>query len=266
MGLIGDFRPAARLRRANSALFPHIGLRIGARVVAGGIQPPEDHMATWGWIVIAVAVLVIVGVITLLERQRRTALLRDRFGDEYDRTVESRQGQRAAETELRERQRRRAKLDIKPLTEASRLRYTEEWRMLQEQFVDRPAETVRSADGLLHQVMAERGYPVSDFAARSDLISVDHPEVAENYRTAHATYERVDSGAVSTEELRDALLRYRSLFDEMLRAGQDEAGTAATSTGAVRDVPDTAPGRVAVPAQRAAGQAPTGSEGDDESR
>jgi hypothetical protein len=246
-------------------------------------------MATWGWIVVVVAVLVIAGVITLLERRRRTAVLRDRFGDEYDRAVESRGGPRAAETELRERQRRRAELDIKPLTAASRIRYAGEWRVVQEHFVDRPAEAVGSADGLLHQVMAERGYPISDFAAQSDLISVDHPQVVENYRTAHAIHERVDTGPVSTEELRDAMLRYRSLFDEMLRADQGEAAAAdatpgrtavasedavgSVDTGAAADMPDSTDSvdsmddrAAAVPARHTAGQAPIASEADDDIR
>jgi hypothetical protein len=210
-----------------------------------------------------VIVLVVVAaaslVITATARQRRTTALRDRFGPEYERTLKARENQRAAESELRERQRQRAGLDVRPLTEASRLRYSGEWRAVQEHFVDQPAEAVRLADDLLHQVMAERGYPMGDFAAQSDIVSVDHPEVVENYRVAHAVSDRLDAGPVSTEELRDALLRYRSLFDELLRAevshGDDAGGE-----------PDGQSQTVTVPERRTAGAAPTTPEADDDPR
>src|SRR5579875_2080815 len=176
-------------------------------------------MPTWALIlIILVVVAVVAAVATAAIRQRRTAALRGRFGSEYERTVRAHSDQRAAEAELAGRQRQRAKLDIKPLPEDARLRYQEQWRVVQERFVDQPTDAVSAADRLLHQVMADRGYPVGDFDAQSDLISVDHPEVVENYRVAHTIQERTDSGQASTEELRDALLRYRSLFDELLRA------------------------------------------------
>jgi hypothetical protein len=176
-------------------------------------------MPAWAFIVIVlVVVAVAVAIVAVAMRQRKTAALRDRFGPEYERTMASRPGRRAAESELRERQRERAKLDIRPLPAATRLRYGEQWRIVQERFVDQPTETVGSAERLLHEVMAERGYPVGDFAMQSGLISVDHPEVVENYRIAHAIHEQTSTGQASTEELRDALLRYRSLFDELLQA------------------------------------------------
>jgi hypothetical protein len=195
-------------------------------------------MATWVWIVIVVAVLVIAGLVAMMERRRRSAVLRDRFGAEYDRTVESHDDQRAAEAELRGRQKQRAKLDIKPLSEAARARYAEEWRGVQERFVDQPAEAVGSADGLVYRVMGERGYPMGDFAAQSDLVSVDHPGVVENYRVAHAIHERADSGQASTEDLREALLRYRSLFDELLRAGTEAEPTDSTKAEPTDSTPD----------------------------
>jgi hypothetical protein len=174
-------------------------------------------MATWAWIVIVIAILVIVAVAAVLTtRQRRRAGLQDRFGPEYTRTVESAEDRRAAENELLNREKQRAKLDIKPLTEASRERYIAQWRVIQERFVDEPADAASSADRLVHSVMAERGYPMGDFAAQSDLVSVDYPEIAENYRVAHAIGERANSGQVSTEDLREGLLRYRSLFNELL--------------------------------------------------
>jgi hypothetical protein len=192
-------------------------------------------MATWLWIVIVIAVVLIALAAAMAARRRRTMALRQRFGAEYDRAVEAREDQRAAEADLRGRERERARLDIKPLSEASRARYTGEWRAVQQSFVDQPEEAATEADGLLHRVMSERGYPMGDFAAQADLVSVDHPDVVENYRVAHGIYERAQLREASTEELREALLRYRSLFEELLRADDDAAvaaGTGATTTGA----------------------------------
>lgn len=228
-------------------------------------------MATWAWIVIIVAVLAVVAIAAALAmRQRRTARLRQRFGGEYERTVESREDRRAAESELRDREKQRAQLDIRPLGEASRARYAAEWRVLQERFVDEPADAASSADVLVHTVMAERGYPVGDFSAQSDLVSVDYPEIAEDYRVAHAICERARTQQASTEDLREALLRYRSLFGELLRDGADTANTdAASANGTARVTPDaTAPATNAesVPAQRGASQGPTDMETGDDSR
>lgn len=242
-------------------------------------------MPAWALILIVLVVVAVVAMVaTVTMRQRRTAALRNRFGPEYDRTLETRDDQHAAESELRDRQRRRAKLEIRPLPEASRIRYVEEWRTVQEHFVDQPGEAVGQADALLHQVMAERGYPVGDFAAQSDLVSVDHPEVVENYRIAHDIRDRMDTGQVNTEELREALLRYRSLFDDMLRADQGNAArTGATNddttaaadvtdrTGARRDDdagdgPDDDRQTMAVPAQRTTRAAPMTPEAEDDAR
>jgi hypothetical protein len=186
-------------------------------------------MATWAWIVIILAAVVVIGVIAMAMRQRTTtAALRQRFGPEYDRTVEARQGRRAAEADLRERERQRAALDLKPLSEDTRARFAEEWQGVQERFVDQPAEAVVAADRLVYTVMERRGYPMGDFAARADLVSVDHPEVVDNYRSAHGVYEQAQVERASTEELREALVRYRSLFDELLRADDDaQAGVTA---------------------------------------
>ena len=144
-------------------------------------------------------------------------MLRDRFGPEYDRTVESRDGRRAAEADLRAREKQRAQFDVKPLPEATRLRFADEWRDVQERFVDQPAQATTAADTLITRVMEARGYPMKDFDAQAELVSVDHPDTVENYRFAHAVRQRSQTQQVGTEDLREALLRYRSLFDELLR-------------------------------------------------
>jgi hypothetical protein len=180
-------------------------------------------MATWLWIVIVIVVVGIALAAAMAVRRRRTMALRQRFGAEYDRAVDAREGQRAGEAELRDRERERARLDIKPLPEASRVRYTEEWRVIQQSFVDQPEEATAGAYDLVNSVMAERGYPMRDFDARADLVSVDHPDVVENYRVAHGIHERARQHQASTEDLREALLRYRSLFEELLRADDHAA-------------------------------------------
>ncbi|HEY5985186.1 MAG TPA: hypothetical protein VIV12_02205 [Streptosporangiaceae bacterium] len=193
-------------------------------------------MATWTWILILIAALVIVGLIVIAAKNRRTAALRQRFGDEYDRTVQARKDRRAAEAELLGRQKKRAQLDIRPLPEAERARYAQDWHEVQERFVDEPANAVVTADSLVGQVMRARGYPMDNFASQSDLLSVDYPKLVENYRFAHGVYERSQTQQASTEDLREAMLRYRSLFDELLGAnGADTArapaGTTATRAG-----------------------------------
>jgi hypothetical protein len=185
-------------------------------------------MAIWAWILIAIAIVVVVAFTALTARQRQTTALRRRFGPEYDRTVAASEDHRAAEAELRERERQRARLDIRPLPQDTRASFAQEWQDVQEEFVDQPLDAVVAADRLVRTVMEARGYPVGDFDAQADLVSVDHPNVVENYRFAHGVHERARAEQVSTEDLRDALLRYRSLFSELLMAPDDHAGVAAT--------------------------------------
>ncbi|MCU1658916.1 MAG: putative rane protein [Pseudonocardiales bacterium] len=175
-------------------------------------------MDTWVWIVIIAAAVVIALVVAAMVRQRRTAALRQHFGPEYDRTVEHRDDRRSAEAELRGREKHRAQLDITPIPEATRARFAVEWRTVQEQFVDQPSNAVIAADSLLYRVMAARGYPMDDFEAQADLVSVDHPHVVDDYRSAHGTYERAQTQRASTEDLRQALVSYRSLFDDLLQS------------------------------------------------
>jgi hypothetical protein len=181
------------------------------------------------WIVIVIVVLAVIALAAVGVRKRRTTMLRDRFGPEYDRVVESRNDQRAAEADLRAREKERAQFDIKPLPEAARLRFAGEWREVQELFVEQPVQAASAADALITRVMEARGYPMKDFDAQAELVSVDHPDTVENYRFAHAVRERSQTQQVSTEDLREALLRYRSLFDELLRP--EDNGTAAGTIG-----------------------------------
>ena len=111
---------------------------------------------------------------------------------------------------------RHDELELRPLSDASAQRYTQQWQEMQSGFVDRPQVAVADADRLITDLMRERGYPVDDFDTRSELVSVDHPDVVENYRTAHGIAARTVEGRTSTEDLRQAVISYRALFEEML--------------------------------------------------
>jgi len=186
-------------------------------------------MAAWVWVVIVIAVVVVVALVVVGARKRRTAMLRGHFGPEYDRAVENSEDQRAAEANLRAREKQRAQFDLKPLPDATRLSFASEWRDLQERFVDQPMQATGAADTLITRVMEARGYPMKDFDAQAELISVDHPDTVENYRFAHEVQQRAETQQASTEDLREALLRYRSLFDELLRPEGNGAAVPAVS-------------------------------------
>jgi predicted nucleic acid-binding protein len=182
-------------------------------------------MPGWGWILLIVGVLVLIVIAFLVWQRQRSKGLRQQFGPEYERTITEREDRREAEAELLARQRRREELHIQPLDRSARDRYASRWQAIQAQFVDRPVDSVRQADQLIATVMQERGYPIEDFDQRAADISVDHPAVVENYRTAHSISLAVDQQEASTEDLRQAMVHYRALFDELLaeEAGPEEA-------------------------------------------
>jgi len=168
-------------------------------------------------LIIGFAVLVVAGIVAWFSfRKRRTEKLRAQFGAEYDRAVKEDGGRRHAEAGLKERTARVDSLNIRPLTAGDRARFVESWSRVQARFVDGPGGAVTEADQLLRDVMSTRGYPVSDFEQRAADISVDHPLVMENYRTAHAIAVRQTQGQANTEDLRQAMIHYRTLFDELV--------------------------------------------------
>ena len=173
-------------------------------------------MPYWGWILIGVAAIVLVGGIVLAVRANRSRKLRDAFGPEYDRTVDEVGSRSEAEAELRERQRRHDELDLRPLPPDVRDDYLDRWRATQERFVDDPHGAATEADHLVLEVMRARGYPVEDIDRRAADISVDYPELVGNYRSAHDVTVRQSTGDATTEELRNAMRHYRELFDELL--------------------------------------------------
>jgi hypothetical protein len=194
-------------------------------------------MAAWVWVLIAIGIAAFLAVVVWSAfARRRTGRLQQQFGPEYDRAVDSADSRRKAEAELQAREERRRELDIRPLTEAARTRYVETWRITQAQFVDDPRGAVQSADSLIQSVMADRGYPVEDFEQRAADVSVDHPQVVENYREGHRLARASADGDKSTESLRQAMRHYRALFDELVEPAADEPAArerATTDDGAV---------------------------------
>ncbi len=180
-------------------------------------------------VILAILVIAVIVAALLYSRQRRSQQLQEGFGPEYERTVEERGGdRREAETELRERRDRHDKFEIRELEPAVRDRYADRWRDAQRRFVDEPAPAVGEADGLVMEVMRDRGYPVADeFDQRAADVSVDHPEVVEHYRAAHDISGRATAGEASTEDLRQAMVHFRALFVELL--GTDETTQAESS-------------------------------------
>ncbi len=181
-------------------------------------------MPTWGWVLIAALAVIAVAAIVVATRatagHRRTAHLKQHFGPEYERLVGESGDPRVAENELLARQQRRKELDIVALSPDTRARYEEQWHVVQTAFIDNPARAVADADRLVALVMRERGYPVEDFDSRAADISVDHPDVVENYRSAHNIHLAQERADVGTERQREAFVHYRALFDKLLTTDQ----------------------------------------------
>jgi hypothetical protein len=182
-------------------------------------------------LLVAVIVVLVIAVAWLLSRRRQSAQLRTRFGSEYDRTLEDTGDRRAAESELRARQDRVAALDIRPLEAGDRDRYAAEWRQVQALFVDEPRAAIDHADELIGRVMKDRGYPVTDFERRVADVSVDHPDVVEHYRVAHRIASSADRLGTDTEDLRQAMVHYRALFEDLLGPGDDRGAAPSSATG-----------------------------------
>jgi predicted nucleic acid-binding protein len=190
------------------------------------VEPTREvEMPTWAWIliVVAAAILVLALLASMMTARRRRAGLQDRFGPEYDRTVERTGRRRGAEAELQERERQRERLNIVPLQPEARDRYAESWRSVQTRFVDDPSGAVGDADRLVTDVMRDRGYPIDDFDRRAADVSVDHPDVVENFRAGHEIYLRSDRGEAETEDLRQGFVHYRALFEELLETREPSA-------------------------------------------
>ena len=176
-------------------------------------------MSTLTITIIVVVVVMIIGVILglVFARRNRSDRFQKHFGPEYDRTVQTMGGEKKAQTELNERQKHVEALDIRPLSVSERERYLADWTVVQSKFVDEPGQAIVDADSLIIEVMQIRGYPVSDFEQRSADISVKYPALVSNYRGAREIASKNKLQQANTEELRQAMIYYRSLFDELLK-------------------------------------------------
>ena len=178
-------------------------------------------MNSQGLVVAAVVVLALIAIgAWLWSRKQQSERLAQRFGPEYDRTLNEHGDRAKAEAELRARERRVEKLTIVPLAPAEAQQFSRSWRELQARFVDNPKGVLLEADRLVRELMLRRGYPMGDFERRAADISVDHPAVVDHYRAAHAIAERDHRGEADTEDMRQAVVHYRALFDELLEVAE----------------------------------------------
>lgn len=201
-----------------------------------------------------VILLVLVLLAVLVARRRRR--LRERFGTEYDRAAQDR-SKLAADRELEQREKRHAQLDIRPLSPAAKQHYSEGWANVQQEFVDRPTTAVVEADRLVTSLMAERGYPTEGFEQQLADLSVEHSRTLEHYRTAHGIMLRHQHGEAAaavpaTEDLRAAMLHYRTLFEDLLTDEEPQDRGMVQTNATARQEPPTEP----VPAQPTTRQPP----------
>jgi len=174
---------------------------------------------TTATLLVILGVVIVAAIVALyFLRQERSKKLRTRFGPEYEHAVQQYGGQTKAEDALIARQKRLEKAHIKSLSHPERERFAVQWHDVQSEFVDDPARSIADADRLVSEVMTARGYPMLEFENRAEDLSVDYPHVVRNYRAAHAIAARHEKGQASTEDLRQALVYYRDLFDELLEA------------------------------------------------
>jgi hypothetical protein len=177
-------------------------------------------------IVLAIAlVAALAAAAWLFMRNKRTEALQDRFGPEYDRALSEHHDQGKAERELRQREERIEHLNIRRLDREERARFADRWQRVQGRFVDDPTGATNEADELVGEVMGARGYPVGDFEQRAADVSVNHPRVVEHYRAAHAIAQQNERGDADTEELRQALVHFRALFEDLLEVDTDDRET-----------------------------------------
>jgi hypothetical protein len=169
-------------------------------------------------VVLLVVLVMIVVALYMQHRKTRTLALRNRFGSEYDREVKMHPSARQAEAKLAGRTNRVETLKLRDLAATERERFVTEWHTVQSRFVDHPKAAVTEADDLINSLLEARGYPQAGFEQRASDVSVTYPRVMEDYRVAHAIAMRLGDKEATTEELRTAMIKYRSIFDELVQS------------------------------------------------
>jgi hypothetical protein len=183
---------------------------------------PTNIDPMWIWIAVGVLALIVVAALMARSaRKARSAQLRDKFGAEYDHVVQEKGKRKRAEQELLARVDEVKKYEIRPFTVAERDRFRRDWALIEQRFIERPTTAVVEADELVADMMRVRGYPMGDFEKHAANLSVTHPRVIEHYRAGHRVIGGTP-GQSSTEDLRQAMLHYRSLFDELIREVRDD--------------------------------------------
>jgi hypothetical protein len=204
--------------------------------------------------ILVVAIVVIVALLAFAFMANRRRALRQKFGPEYDRVVAERHSHSAAQRELRERERKHAELELRPLSDESRNRYAQEWAAVQARFVDSPEEAVRAGDDLVTRLIGEVGYPTDNYDEQLATLSVEHARTLGHYRDEHDIFLRNERGEASTEQLRQALVHYRALFADVL--GTDPVAAVTGPDGSSRTEPAEPAERRAEAAERPADAPP----------
>jgi hypothetical protein len=178
-------------------------------------------------ILIAVIMILVIGgaLGVVFFRRQRTKRLQERFGPEYERILNEVGDQGQAESELETRLEHVKNLEIHPLSAEQVERFNEQWKLTQAEFVDTPLGAVQKANRLIKEVMIAKGYPVEDFEQRAADISVDYPDMVEDYRGLHALAAKSDDGSLTTEELRRAMVHGRALFENLIQQQAQVAET-----------------------------------------
>ena len=177
----------------------------------------------WIWIAVGVvALLVVAGLIARGARRARSAQLREKFGSEYDHVIGEKGKRKRGEQELLAREAEVQKYNIRPLTLSERDRFRRDWTLIEQRFLERPTTAVVEADELVADMMRVRGYPMGDFEKHAAHLSVTHPRVVDHYRSGHRAIGGHDGKPASTEDLRQAMLHYRALFDELIAEVKDD--------------------------------------------
>ena len=191
-------------------------------------------MSPTATIILIVVLLVVIAAVVYGVQVMRRKQLQNTFGPEYDRAVADTGSRTEAEKELREREKRHASFELKPLSTEAQGTYAANWEEVQIQFVDSPVEAVTAADDLVTRLISDRGYPTAEYDDRLANLSVEHARTLEHYRKAHEISRRNSAGEANTEDLRQALVHYRALFADLL--GTDPVPSTGTTTPTAPDV------------------------------
>lgn len=202
----------------------------------------------WIWVAVGVlAVLVVGALISRGARRARTSSLREKYGTEYDHAVSASGNRKKAERDLIERQQEVERYPIRPLTAAETEKYRGDWQRVEQHFIERPTTAVVEADELVAEIMRVQGYPMGDFEKHAAHLSVKHPGVIEHYRAGHKVMEGAPGGA-STEDLRQSMLHYRALFEEL--SGARSTGDVVQPIPRANEVTTSGAGMTAAPTEK----------------